>query len=1218
MGSPKLRAHTARKGFRAFAAMLALTAGSAALQATNVLSVASPTATVTCSTATGPGAAATIVVKPVTLLTGTNTLVVTFTPPGAGLVVTAPSTTTLSTTNQAAGLSYTVVVANGCVGASTGSTTLTFKAGGTNDVTVAVGDTVTSTTSGLSATPVTVTCAKSGSTYTPGAAQTVSVTSAAAGGTQFTVDNSGVPPPSWLTVTPLTGGLATSTAITFSVQAATGCGGFNSGTTNTATLHLLNAPAPDKLVIISMQIVPPAPLTFAPAAPALTYVRGSGNAGKVDITISSVNNPAPFFSVNTASLPIWLTVDSTNGTTPKSLRFTSTSVCDTLAPGTYTASILVKVSGYADLTVPVTLQLNNKAPKLSVAEGTTRNISWTLGTPLPIPIITAVSSDSPISYTSTSGGTLAPIISAAQQSGLAYSFGTPINVSFNPLVFAAATPGNTLTGTVTLTWGSPASTIVVTFNILVLSPGATVTGLTPASLPTANSGQVFTVVLTGTGFVTSTDPTQKTKVGIVIGGAIVADTNIAVNVVNPSNIILTITVPAVADANLPFAVSGTGGPVPLGICNPSGGACSIPSGTATLTIGGGPIVQAVTSASAFTQVTPPALPSMAPYDMISIFGANFCSSGGTGCSSSQILYGTPDSSFRYPNTLSPDTAGATQRLMSVTFQTHAVTPTFIANAALLFATNGQINLLVPAALSAYLGSSVDMVVNFGYGTGATMKSSSTFPVNITATNPGLFTVGSNGQGDGAILNSSYAQITAGSPAGMRSTASDSDTVQFYLTGLGAPDSTGDNAVAGTAFSWSSDCITVASYLTTLNGIFSTSLTNVDGTVIQSGLLNTSRLPPCIATSSANVPTVTIGGVAGTVVYAGFVPDTIAGLYQMNVSLPGTTGSFTTSAGTTLTNITQPTQLPVVVTANGVTSQTGVSMWVAPRLLVTGPSGAGLVGTVGIPWSSSNNVVAATEGTATYRYALSSGLLPSGLLLNAATGAITGTPAANSAGSYTVTVTATDSATYPVKGTATFTLTVAGGLVVTSTGTAPYTTTFGTAVASVTHVSAVGGVFPYAYAITAPGTLPLGMTINTTTGIISTTALTPAGTYHVTVTSTDSTAGTPLTGTITFDIAVGLHMAKTTTVNGTHSAASNITTVSATGATGTITYTLDAATLALPGGWVTIDQNTGIVSITTSAPVAASTTVTVTATDGTAAPGAATAGTGTITFTFAVN
>jgi uncharacterized protein (TIGR03437 family) len=1205
-------------GIGALTALLALWACTASLQAANLLTATPASVTVTCNTATGPGAAATIVIKPVTPLVGAATLAVSFNAPGSGIVVTPPLVTSLSTANQTAGLSYTVSTAAGCVGASTGATVVTFKAGGVSDATATVNDTVTSSASGLVAAPVTITCGKSGSSYTPGSAQTVSVSSAASGGTPFTVDTVTNAPPAWLTVTPTTGGTAGASPVAFTVAAAAGCGGFSVATSNVATLHLLNAPAPDKLVTVTLQILPPSPVVPAPLAPSLTYVKGSGTAGHVDVALTSLASPSPFFSVNTASLPIWLTVDTTTGTVPKSLRFSSTSVCDTLAPGTYTASVTVKVSGFADLSLPITLQLNNKAPRLSVAEGTTRNISWTLGTLLPTPFITAVSTDSPISYATSSGGTLAPIVSAAQQSGLAYSFGTQIGVTFNPLIFAAAQPGSVLTGTVTLTWGAPASTIVVTFNVSILSPGATVTGLTPASLPTANPGQTFTVVLTGTGFVTSTDPSQKTKVGVIVGGSIVTDTNIAVNVINPSNIILTITVPVVADANLPFAVAGTGGSVSIGICNPAGGSCTIPTGTATLTIGTGPIIQAVTSASAFTQVAPPALPAMAPYDMLSIFGANFCSSGGTGCSSSQILYGAPDATLRYPASLSPDTAGATQRFLSVVFQTHGGSPSPIATAPLLFATNGQINLLVPAALSAYIGSSVDLVVNFGYGTGATLKSSNPFQVNITATNPGLFTVGANGQGDGAILNSSYAQVTGAAPAGMRSTATDSDTVQFYLTGLGSPDSVADNASAGTSFAWAADCITVASYLTSLNSVASSALSNVDGTVMQSWLFNTNRLPPCVRDNSANVPSVTIGGVAGTVVYAGFVPDTVAGLYQINVTLPSTTGAFTTAAGASLNAITAPVQLPVVVTANGVSSQSGVTMWVAPRLKVTGPSGAGLTGTVGVPWSSSNNVVVAAEGTSAYRYALTSGLLPSGLTLNALTGVIGGTPAANSAGSYMVTVTATDSANVPVTGTVSFTLTVAGGLFLTSSGTAPYNGTFGTANANLTRVTAAGGVFPYAYAITTPGTLPAGMTINASTGIVGITALTPAGTYHVTVTSTDSTAGTPLTGTITFDIVVSLHLTKTSTVSGTHGVASTITTITAAGGTGTITYSLDAATLALPNGWVTIDSSTGAVSITTGAVAAASTSVTVTATDGSLAPNAATAATGTITFTFAVN
>ena len=1197
------------------AGLFVLTACAGSLQA-NVLTATGPAA-VTCNTATGPGANATIVVKPSPLLTGSATIAVSFAAPSNGIVVTAPGSTTLSTANQTAGLSFTVNVTAGCAGASTGATLIQFKAGGVNDATATVNDTVTSTASALVASGVTITCGRNpvGPVYTPGAAQTISVTSTATGGTPFTVDNSGTPPPGWLTVSSFAGGTANSTAVTFTVVAAAGCGGFAAGTSNIATLHLLNAPAPDKLVTVTLLVVPPSPLTATPNPASLSYVKGSGTAGHVDVNVTSLTTPAPFFAVDTSSLPIWLTVDSVNGTVPKSLRFTTTTVSDTLAPGTYNATVRLKVSGSADLSLPISLLVNNKAPRLSVAEGTTRNISWVIGQALPSPFITAVSSDSPVSYTATSGGTLAPIISAAQQKGLAYSFGTQIGVSFNPLIFAAAQPGSVLTGTVTLTWGSPASTIVVTFNITVVSPGATLSGLTPASLPTAASGQTFSVVVTGTGFVPSTDPLQKTRVGVVVAGSLVNDTNISANVINPSNIILTITVPATADTNLPFSQSGSGGPVTLGICNPAGGTCSIPTGTAVLTIGAGPLIQAVTSASAFLQVTPPTLPTMAPWDMVSIFGANFCSSGGTGCSSSQLLYGTPDPvTLRFPTSVSPDATGATQRSLSVTFQTHGGSPAAIANAPLLFGTNGQINLIVPGAVSAYIGSTVDIVVNFGYGTGSTLLKSAAFPVNIVATNPGIFTVGADGQGDGAILGSNYALIGATNPAGMRSTGADSDVIQLYVTGLGAPDSTADNGVAGGGLTWSTDCVSLASFLTSLNTVSGTALTNLDGTVMQSDLLNSNRLPPCIGSSSANVPTVTVGGIAATVLYAGFVPDTVAGLYQLNVLLPGTSaGSFQPMSGSPISTIVSPVQLPVVITANSVTSQSGVSVWVTPRLKVDPPSGAGLTGTVGVPWSSSSNAAVASEGTSTYKYALTSGLLPAGLSLGATTGAITGTPAANTAGTYVVTVTSTDSANIPVTGTTTFTLTVAGGLFMTSVGSGTYTGTFGTANPTLTPlVTATGGVFPYAFTITSPASLPTGMTIGATTGRVGISALTPAGTYHVTVTATDSTAGTPLTGTITFDVVVNLRLVNTTPTSQGNGTSGVLTTVTATGNTGTITYTLDAASIT---AGLAIDANTG--DVTPGTATAGTYSITVTATDDTAPTGAATPGTGTRTVSVTV-
>lgn len=1187
----------------------------------NTLTATPSSVTLTCNTVNGPGAPVTIVIKPVTALTTGQSTAVTIgsLPPGV-VVTTTPTTQTLTPSNQAAGIAYGINYAAGCVGATTGTSTPTFQptAAGTAGVTVTVNSTVTATTSGLNTSPssVALTCVLSGTTYTRGSTQTVSVTSAAVGGTPLSLDGVNTPA-NWVTVGALSGASAGATPVTFTLAPAAGCGGFASGTTNTTTVHLLNAPGPPKNVQVTLQILTPTPLTYSPAAPKLTYVKGTMTPGYTDVTITSATTPAPFFSVDTASLPIWLTVDSTTGKVPKSIRFSSTSVAETLPPGTYSSSVSVKVSGSGDLSVPITMLVTNTAPKLTVAEGITRPLTWTVGTAPPTAVITAVSSGSPISYVATSGGTLAPTIAANQASGLAYSFGTQIGVSFDSSILAGAQPGSVLTGTVTLTWGSPSSTTVVTFNITVLSPGATMTALAPASLPTSLPGQNFTVVISGSGFVPSPDLTQRTKVGIVVGTAFMANSNLTWNVVNPSSIIVTINVPATADPNLPFAPTGTGGTVKLAVCNPTSGSCSTASAYLPLTIGNGPIVQVVTSASSYIQVNPGSTPTVSPYDIISIFGTNFCTSGGTGCSSNQILYGTPDASLKYPTTLSPDSVSATQRFLTVKFQTQGASPTLIANASLLFATNNQINLLVPSATIASIDGPVDIVVTFGYGSAATtLLSSAPFAVNIAATNPGVFTVGADGQGPAAALNNrDYSLISSGHEAGMRSNAAHSDTILLYVTGLGAPDSTSANTTGGGS-AWSADCITPASYVTAINSQAGSTWTTADGLIIQSDLISSGKLSPCVASTSPNVPTIKIGGVAGTVLYAGWVADSIAGLYQMNVQLPGTTGGpFVDMNGNAVSSITAPVQLPVEITAKSVKSQAGVSLWVGPRLTVVAPTA--LTGKVGDPWPSTNNRVVASEGTGSvYRYAVTSGLLPTGLTLNAATGAITGIPAANTAGTYSVTVTATDYANIPVSGTVTFTLTISGGLIVSISGTAPFSGVFGTPNANVTTVTATGGTYPYTYAITAP--IPVGMSIDKDTGQLSYTNLTPAGTYHVNVGATDST-GTPLTGSATFDIVIAAVASKTTPVHGTAGAATaTITTISALGTTGTVHYTLDTASQAL--GWMALDLTSGVLSITGTTAMAGTYPVTVTVLDtGAGIPvGAAVGGTATISFNVIVD
>jgi uncharacterized protein (TIGR03437 family) len=678
--------------------------------------------------------------------------------------------------------------------------------------------------------------------------------------------------------------------------------------------------------------------------------------------------------------------------------------------------------GFGDLAVPFTLTVSNPPPQLSVVDGTTRNVSWTVGQPLPVVTMTLASSNTPISYSIATSGPLAPIVAGAYAKGLAYSYGTPVPVTFDPSVFSIAQAGAVLTGTVAIAWGTPAITTTVSINVTVQSAGASLSAVTPPSLPTAAPAQTFTVALTGAGFVASSDPTQATTVGIVSGGTLVPDANLAATVLNPSNIIVTFTVPATTDPLLPFAPSGTGGAVLLGVCNPLGTACTTPSGTVKLLIGPNPTIQAVTSAASFLQVAPPALPTVAPYDMLSLFGASFCVSGGTGCTNGQILYGTPDpATLRFPLALSPDPSTGVQRLLTVVFQTHATPPVAIATAPLLFATNGQINLLVPAALSTYIGKTVDLVVNFGHPPAASMLSSLPFPVTVAAVDPGVFTVETNGEGEGAILALDWSLIAPGNEAALRSNPADSDTVQIYMTGLDAPDSTANNASAGGG-KWPADCVSTASYLASVNLQTGGAATTLDGDQIEGYLLNTNRLPPCLS-AAGTIPTVAIGGLPATVTYAGWVSNSAAGLYQVNAKLPGSAaGTFTSASGTQIPPpLTSATQLPVVVTARGISSQPGVTIWVAPRLKVTAPTT--LQGAAAARWSVSGNLVAASDGTAPYQYAVTSGSLPTGLALDPNTGAISGTAAAGSQGAYLVTATATDSAVAPLTGSVTFTLTI---------------------------------------------------------------------------------------------------------------------------------------------------------------------------------------------------
>ena len=343
------------------------------------------------------------------------------------------------------------------------------------------------------------------------------------------------------------------------------------------------------------------------------------------------------------------------------------------------------------------------------------------------------------------------------------------------------------------------------------------------------------------------------------------------------------------------------------------------------------------------------------------------------------------------------------------------------------------------------------------------------------------------------------------------------------------------------------------------------------------------------------PTVTIGGVTlpyTSVKYAGFVADSIAGLYQVNVLLPQNSGTFTNAAGATVTGpITVATQLPVTVSiANtGNTSQSGVNIWVTPKLNFTSPpsSVTGITGTTGVFMTTT--IVAIEALNAGYHYVVTAGALPVGLTLNQTTGVLSGTPSSTSAGSYPITITASDSSTPPVTGSISFPITINAPLVV--TGPTGWSAVFGTAASG--SFTATGGLAPYTFATTS--TLPTGMTLSGA-GVLATTTSTKGGTFPMTVTATDSTSGTALTGSTTYLATVALNVTNGGACTLSKGSGGTCPAITVTGTNaGSTTYALDPTSAALngltvPGGVVTLAAS--------STPTNGTYTVTVTATEGT--------------------
>jgi hypothetical protein len=347
----------------------------------------------------------------------------------------------------------------------------------------------------------------------------------------------------------------------------------------------------------------------------------------------------------------------------------------------------------------------------------------------------------------------------------------------------------------------------------------------------------------------------------------------------------------------------------------------------------------------------------------------------------------------------------------------------------------------------------------------------------------------------------------------------------------------------------------------------------------------------LTVNTATTSFVPVTGSGGTAPLSyGIAPTLPAGL-GFNTSTGAITGTPTATSAATSYTVT-------VTDANSATASNTFSLTINGAVTAT-QAVASKTLTQNQP-STNFAPVTGGGGTPAYTYSVSPSL-PSGLSLNASTGAITGTPTATSgSATYTVTVTDSNSAT----ASNTFSLAVSSAVTATQS-VASKTLTQNAAATSFTPVTGGNGMPSLTYSVSP--SLPAGLNLNSGTGAISGTPTVNHGATTYTVTVTDAnTATASNTFSLTVNTAVTATQSVTSATVTANTAITSFTPVTGGGGTPSLSYAISPT---LPTG---LSFNTGNGQVSGTPTVTSGTaTYTVTVTD-------ANSGTASNTFQLTVN